>query len=77
MRMANPTYSKPNMANLRGPIGRSIIETIKNAPRPDRTRLREEADVCLAAILKSESEEQRRDYGKKNLSDGERDQRNV
>lgn len=42
------------MANLSGPIGRSILNTIKNTPRPDRTKLREEADACLAAILKEE-----------------------
>ena len=58
--MANVTYSKPNMANLRGPIGRSIIETIKNTPKPDRSKLREEADACLAAILKEEKNEQQR-----------------
>jgi len=58
--MANATYSKPNMANLRGPVGRSIIETIKNTPKPDRTKLRKEADACLAAILGKEDNEQQR-----------------
>jgi len=57
--MAKTTYSKPNMANLKGPIGRSIIETIKNTSKPDRTKLRREADACLAAILGKKSDEQK------------------
>ncbi len=49
--MANETYYRPNMANLKGPVGRSIIETIKNTPKPDCSKLRKEADDCLAAII--------------------------
>ena len=58
--MAKAIYSKPNMANLRGPVGRSIVETIRNTPKPDRTKLRREADECLANILKKEDNEQPR-----------------
>ena len=54
--MAKIQYYKPNMSNLRGFIGRSIIKTIMNTPKPDRTKLRKEADACLDAILKEQSE---------------------
>ncbi len=54
--MAKIQYYKPNMANLRGFIGKSIIKTIMNTSKPDRAKLREEADACLDAILKEQSE---------------------
>jgi hypothetical protein len=41
--MRTITYTKPNIANLKGKIGESIIETIRNTPAPDRSDL--EADV--------------------------------
>lgn len=30
-------YVKPNMTNLRGRLGKSILNTLKNAPAPDLT----------------------------------------
>lgn len=43
MNMNNMTFVKPNVGNLKGKVGKSIIETLRNAQRPDRTDL--EADV--------------------------------
>lgn len=44
-------YFKPYMGALSGWIGKSIIETIRNTPKPDRTMLNKKADECMAAIL--------------------------
>lgn len=38
-RHREPRFYKPNMANLHGRIGRSILETICNTPKPDRAEL--------------------------------------
>lgn len=35
--MAEIRYVKPNMTNLRGRLGKSILRTLKNAPAPDLT----------------------------------------
>lgn len=35
--MAEIRYVKPNMTNLRGRLGKSILHTLKNAPAPDLT----------------------------------------
>lgn len=43
-------YYKPNVGALRGKIGKSIIETIMNTPKPDRTKLHEEAEKCRKAM---------------------------
>ena len=54
IQMAKPRemhYYKPNMGALTGKVGRSIIETIRNAPRPDRTELKKEADEYLKARM--------------------------
>ena len=54
IQMAKPKkvrYYKPYMGALSGWIGKSIIETIRNTPKPDRTRLNEKADECMASIL--------------------------
>lgn len=42
---------KPYMGALDGWIGKSIIDTIRNTPKPDRTELNRKADECIAAIL--------------------------
>lgn len=36
-------YYKPNIGDLRGKIGRSILETIRNTPKPDKTILLKDA----------------------------------
>lgn len=36
-------YYKPNIGNLHGKIGRSILDTIRNTPKPDQTVLWQEA----------------------------------
>ena len=52
--MAKPkeiNFYKPNMGALRGRIGESIIETILNAPKPDHSALKTEADEYLIARM--------------------------
>ena len=44
-------YYKPNITNLRGPIGRSIIETIMNTPKPDDALLKKRAEECERNML--------------------------
>jgi hypothetical protein len=44
-------YYKPYMGALSGWIGKSIIETIRNTPKPDRTKLNKKADECMAQIM--------------------------
>ena len=44
-------YIKPNMANLRGKLGRSIIKTIKETPAPDRSALKRDVEAAMAKIL--------------------------
>ena len=53
--MKQITYSKPNMANLRGRLGKSIIETIMNTPKPDETKLREEAHEIEKLMIAAET----------------------
>ena len=42
---------KPNIGALKGRIGMSIIETIRNTPKPDHTELRKRCDELEAKIL--------------------------
>ena len=51
MARINITYSKPNIANLRGKKGRMIFETIKNSPKPDLTTLKKKAAECERRIM--------------------------
>ncbi len=44
-------YYKPYMGALSGKVGESIIETILNTPKPDRTELKKKAAECREAIL--------------------------
>jgi hypothetical protein len=44
---------KPNMNNLRGKMGRSIIKTILETPKLDREKLKRLADKERARILAS------------------------
>lgn len=54
--MSRHEYYKPNMANLRGRMGRSIYETIMNTPKPDLTELERKANEVERRVL----EERRR-----------------
>ena len=44
-------YVKPNMGALHGRIGRSILETIRNTLRPDRTELNRRADAFFESLM--------------------------
>lgn len=48
-------YTKPNITNLKGKIGRSIIETIRNTPRPDFTEIDKECDRIGELLLHSDT----------------------
>ena len=50
-------YSKPNMNNLHGKVGRSILDTIRNTPKLDRKILQAEADAFEARILAAQKDE--------------------
>ena len=45
---------RPDISNLRGRIGRSIIETIRNTPAPDRTAMDMECRKMEREILAAE-----------------------
>lgn len=49
-------YWKPNMASLEGELGRSIIEYIRNTPKPDFARLEAEADEIEARMRKAKED---------------------
>ena len=49
-------YWKPNMAALEGDLGRSIMEHIRNTPRPDYAKLQAEADEIEARIRKAKED---------------------
>lgn len=46
----NVIYYKPNVGALTGKVGKSIIETIMNTPKPDRSKLHSEAEKCRTAM---------------------------
>ncbi|MCR5606446.1 MAG: hypothetical protein K6F69_06500 [Treponema sp.] len=49
--MKTITYTKPSIGNLKGKIGRSIIETVRNTPIPDRTKLENEVKELENIIM--------------------------
>ena len=49
--MKTITYTKPNIGNLKGKIGRSIIETVRNSPIPDKTKLEAEVKELEKRIM--------------------------
>ena len=51
---------KPNMANLKGAVGRQVIEEILSAPPADLTLLKERARQCSESLLA-----ERQDAGKR------------
>lgn len=51
-------YVKPNMTNLRGKVGRSIIKTIRSTPKPDLSEVkRKSAEAERRMLVGMESEE--------------------
>ena len=44
--------SKPSLF-LRGRIGKSIIETIRNTPKPDDTQMKKEVEAIMQRIRKA------------------------
>lgn len=50
-------YYRPNMNNLKGKVGRAVLEEIRSAKEPDWDSVKKEADECLARILARRSNE--------------------
>lgn len=44
-------YFKPNMNNLKGKLGRSILDEIRTAKKPNLDHVKKEADECIERIL--------------------------
>lgn len=44
-------YYKPNIGALRGKVGKSILETIMNTPKPDLSELRRGANECRTVMM--------------------------
>lgn len=44
-------YVKPNMGALHGRVGRKILETIRNTPKPDLSEMDRRAEAVEARIL--------------------------
>ena len=52
-------YGKPNMANLSGELGKSIMKQIMDTPAPDRKRMKAESEELRKKIIEQmESEKQ-------------------
>lgn len=49
------TYSKPNMANLHGKIGKQILKTLRQQSVKSDDNIRKVADECKARILAGRS----------------------
>ena len=50
-------YYKPSMTNLKGKLGRNIINTIKNTPPSDHSKLNVLADKGIKSILAERNNE--------------------
>ena len=48
-------YWKPSITNLDPDLGRSIFETIRSTPRPDREALNRHADEILQRFLDAQA----------------------
>lgn len=44
-------YRKPNMNNLKGKLGKSILAEIRATKKPDLEHVKKEADECIERIL--------------------------
>lgn len=45
------TYYKPNMANLKGKLGREIMTAIKNTPPSNHSKLNRLAEEGIKSVL--------------------------
>lgn len=45
------TYYKPNMANLKGKLGREIMTAIRNTPPSDHSKLNKLAEEGIKSVL--------------------------
>lgn len=52
-------YGKPNMANLSGELGKSIMKQIMDTPAPDRERLKAESAELRKKIVEQMESEKR------------------
>lgn len=50
-RIHTKTYSKPNMANLHGRIGKMVLKTLRQQTVQSDDNIRKIADECKARIL--------------------------
>jgi hypothetical protein len=50
---ASTTVYKPNMAALEGHMGRSIYETVRDAPTPDWDKLNEQSRIIEQNIVEA------------------------
>lgn len=54
--LATGVYYKPNMSNLQGKVGKSIIETIKNTPPAQKDDTRRKVEEYKNNILRIRNE---------------------
>ncbi len=52
-------YGKPNMANLSGELGKTIMKQIMNTPAPDRERMKAESAELRKKIIEQMESEKR------------------
>ena len=52
-------YGKPNMANLSGELGKSIMKQIMNTPAPDREKMKAESEKLRKKIVEQMESEKR------------------
>ena len=50
---ADTRFHRPNVAALEGPVGRSIFETIRDAPQPDWERISEQSRALEQRIVEA------------------------
>lgn len=48
---------KPNMNNLKGKVGKSVLEQIRSSKKPSLDSVKKEADECIARILANRENE--------------------
>ena len=52
-------YGKPNMANLSGELGKSIMKQIMDTPAPDREKMKAESAELRKKIVEQMESEKR------------------
>lgn len=51
------TMYKPNMNNLKGKVGKSVLQQIRTSKKPSLDSVKKEADECIARILANRKNE--------------------